>query len=85
MESIIDSPFVSGIEYHAFGSGDLEKFVTEEGINLLTGNIYTRFCLQAGFMYSEPNHPFIQHCLKTLYDFGNRAFINDDGTLMCLL
>lgn len=80
IEDAIDSSFVSGVEYHGFGSGDLETFVTEEGTNLMTGNIYTRFCLQAGFMYSEPNHPFIKHCLKTLYDFGNRAFINEDGS-----
>lgn len=71
---------MSGIEYHAFGSGDLEKFVTEDGINLMTGNIYTRFCLQAGFMYSEPNHPFINHCIKVLYNYGNREFINKDGS-----
>lgn len=85
IENVIDASFVSGIENHAFGTGELERDVTEKGLNRITGKPYSKFCLQAGFMYSEPSHPFIQQCIKKIYDSGNKSFLSEDGTNNCII
>jgi oxygen-independent coproporphyrinogen-3 oxidase len=55
-------------------------YVSEDGYNMLTGKRYRWFQVQAGFMYSEAHHPFIEHCLTTLYENGQRAFVKSDGS-----
>lgn len=79
IENIIDGSFVSGIENHNIGTDKLEN-VTENGYYMNTGKQCWSFCLQAGFMYSEPNHPFIDYCIEKLYQNGDKPFINSDGT-----
>lgn len=79
IEEIIDSAFVSGIENHNIGTNELED-VTEDGYYIKTGKQCWSFCLQAGFMYSEPNYPFINYCMESLYKNGDKPFINSDGT-----
>lgn len=79
IEDIINGAFVSGIENHNYGTNELES-VTENGYYKKTGKQCWSFCLQAGFMYSEPNHPFVNYCIENLYLNGNKPFINPDGT-----
>ena len=79
IENVLDAPFVSGIENHGYGTDDLDG-VTEDGFVRSTGQLYTRFCLQAGFMYAEPGHPFVDYCLEHFYGGGDRQFVNDDGS-----
>lgn len=42
--------------------------------------IYNRMSIQTGFLYSEPNHPFILKALESIYDNGERHFVNQDGS-----
>ena len=79
IEEIIDSAFVSGIENHNIGTNELED-VTEDGYYIKTDKQCWSFCLQAGFMYSEPNYLFINYCMESLYKNGDKPFINSDGT-----
>ena len=79
IENVLDAPFVSGIENHGYGTDDLDG-VTEDGFVRSTGELYTSFCLQAGFMYAEPGHPFVDYCLEHFYGGGDRQFVNDDGS-----
>lgn len=79
IENVIDGKFVSGVENHNFGTNELSH-ISEDGYNLVTGKQCWSFCLQAGFMYSEPNHPYIVYCLEKLYQNGNKSFLNSDGT-----
>lgn len=80
IENVIDGAFVSGIENHNIDTNELEG-VTEDGYYIKTGKQCWSFCLQAGFMYSEPNHPFINYCMESLYKNGDKPFINLDGTI----
>lgn len=74
----IKGGFVTAIENHHVGTNYMEQ-VSEDGI-LPNGEHCTGFCLQAGFLYSEPHHPFVLQCMKNLYDNGNRRFVNDNDT-----
>lgn len=73
--------FVSSIEVlKVEGWNNLETEVSEDGILLRNGEHVQGVGLQAGFMYSEPNHPFITGYLHQVYDDGNKHFINKDGS-----
>ena len=76
IESSIKSEFVCGIENHLIGTDDL-KFLSLQGIDKRTGNSMTGFGMQTGFLYSEPEHQFVLHCMKTIYEDGQRAFIKN--------
>lgn len=94
IESAINNKFVAGIENHECKNAFAFKNITNDGIDTLTNNICTWFCLQCGFMYSEPAHPFVIDCLNKLYDNGDKPFINGinstnefviDYAMMCCL
>lgn len=76
--SIVDS-FVTGIEDTHAGTSYMND-VSEDGIKRSTGDMCSGFCIQAGFMYAERKHPFIARCMESLYDNGNRPFLNPDGS-----
>lgn len=76
---MIDSGMVCGIQNHRVSRNDLE-YVSLEGIDSRTDKRATWFCVQAGFLYAEPNHPFVEHCMKEMYDDGNKPFIAGTGT-----
>lgn len=71
--------FVSGILDHHHGTEYMSN-VDENGYLLDTHEQCQGFGMQVGFMYAEPNHPFIKHFLDKYYDFGQRHFINENGT-----
>ena len=76
IENSIKSKFVCGIENHLIGTDDL-KFLSLQGIDKRTGSPMAGFGMQTGFLYSEPEHQFVKHCIKTIYEGGQRAFIKD--------
>ena len=80
IDSYLTDGFVSGFTNHHIGTDEMD-YVSEDGYNMLTGKRYRWFQVQAGFMYSEPHHPFIEHCISTLYENGKRAFFRPDGSL----
>lgn len=65
---------VCGIENHRVGTNAL-RTVSLDGIDSKNRLRATFFCMQAGFLYAEPHHPFIQHCMREFYENGDRAFI----------
>lgn len=77
LEQVLDASYVSGIENHAIGTNKLYE-INENGYDK-RGKRFSGFCLQAGFMYSEQNHPFIDYCISELYDNGNKHFIRLEG------
>lgn len=78
IEPLLKNSMVCGIQNHRFGTQMLNH-VTEQGIDTITGSRATWFCMQAGFFYAEPNHPFIRHCLDVMYENGNRPFLKANG------
>ena len=79
LEPLLKNSVVCGIQNHHYGV-DCSKVVSEQGIDKQSGQLVSWFCVQAGFIYAEPNNPFLVHCLDKLYEKGNRAFIKQDGT-----
>ena len=79
IERSINGLFVSAIENGRFGTNLLEN-VTEDGYMKDTNEYCTWFKLQCGFMYAEPNHPYIINCLNNIYNGGGKKFANEDGT-----
>lgn len=79
IDCYLTSSFVSGFTNHHIHTHEMD-YVSEDGYNMLTGKRYRWFQVQAGFMYSEAHHPFIEHCLTTLYENGQRAFVKSDGS-----
>lgn len=76
----IKAGFVASVENHRFGQ-NLEQTINEQGQNPSTGEFIANwFCLQAGFMYAEKEHPFVKYILETSYGWGQRPFTNEDGT-----
>ena len=69
---------VCGIQNHRVGTNELE-FVSLEGIDSRNGKCATFFCVQSGFLYSEPNHQFLKYCMQVMYDNGNKPFISENG------
>ena len=80
IESALRANLVLGIENHSVGTDELLN-VQEDGFYKGTYNRCCSFCVQAGFMYSEPHHPFIEFCIHEIYFEGNRQFIKEDGSL----
>lgn len=80
IEKYLTDKFVSGIENHYYGTGILENNITEDGFFKGTTKNATGFCIQVGFMYAEPYHPFIKSFLTKFYNDGQRAFINNDNS-----
>lgn len=76
IENSIKAEFVCAIENHLVGTGDIAH-LTLDGMDDRTGLPMTRFGMQTGFLYSEPEHPFVTHCMKTIYDDGQRPFVKD--------
>ena len=77
LENVLDASFVSGVENHAIGTNILDE-INENGYDK-RGKRFSAFCLQAGFMYSEPNHPCIEHCIQEIYENGNKVLLEKDG------
>lgn len=78
IEPLIDAGMVCGIQNHRVGTNELD-FVSLEGIDSRNGKRATFFCVQSGFLYSEPNHQFVKHCMQVMYDNGNKPFISESG------
>lgn len=68
---------VCGIQNHRIGTEALQS-VSLNGIDAKNGRRATFFCMQAGFLYAEPNHPYIRHCMKEFYEDGDKPFIVDE-------
>lgn len=79
IEESITSGFVCGIENHWMGTDNL-NYMSTDGIDMRTGKPMNGFGMQTGFLYSEPNHPFVQYCIDKIYKNGQRPFIRDDGS-----
>ena len=79
IDGYLTSSFVSCFSNHHIHTDEMD-YVSEDGYNMLTGKRYRWFQVQAGFMYSEAHHPFIEHCLSALYENGQRAFYRSDGS-----
>lgn len=84
IDGSIDNDFVCGIENFLVATGQM-KYMTTDGIDTRTGKEISGFGMQTGFMYSEPHHIFIKHCMESIYDNGQRPFINGDGTLNSII
>lgn len=78
-EEVINHDFVCGWLNHRVNDPTL-KDIPEDGIDPETGKPIIYLGIQAGFLYSEPHHPYVVQCMKDFYDNGQRAFINADGT-----
>lgn len=76
IEPVIDAGMVCGIQNHRVNTEALST-VSFDGIDSKNGLRATFFCVQAGFLYAEPHHPFIRHCMKEFYEDGDRPFIVD--------
>lgn len=79
IDAIIDNSFVGAFDNHRHKTGEIQN-VSEDGIDKRNGQKISWFCLQSGFFYSEPAHPFVKRMLEKYYDNGKRAFLNSDGT-----
>lgn len=79
IDNYLTDTFVSGFSNHHIHTNEMD-YVNEDGYHMVTGKRYRWFQIQAGFMYSEPHHPFIEHCMTTLYDNGQKIFVNSDGS-----
>lgn len=81
-EPYITHKFCSSVEI-LFKDGwrNLDKEVDENGCLLSNGRKVGGIGLQAGFIYSEPNHPVICGVLNDIYQNGYRHFVNSDGSL----
>ena len=75
---LIDASMVCGIQNHKVGSKALDQ-VSVDGYDLQSGQQASFFTIQAGFLYSEPNNPFILHCMKEMYNNGEKKFLLEDG------
>ena len=73
--------FCSSIEI-LFKDGwkDMDKDLDENGCLISDGRKVGGIGLQAGFMYSEPNHPVITGVLRDVYQNGKKHFVNPDGS-----
>ena len=69
---------VCGIQNHKVGSKALDQ-VSLDGYDLQSGQQASFFTIQTGFLYSEPNNPFILHCMKEMYNNGEKKFLLEDG------
>lgn len=69
---------ICGIQNHRVGTYALDG-VSLDGYDLQTGEQASFFTIQAGFLYSEPNHPFIIHCMKEMYNNGEKQFLLENG------
>lgn len=77
IDELLTNGFVGGIENHRFGDKKSFSEILQDGREK-DGKVCEWFCLQCGFMYSIPEHPFITECYNLLYDSGNKPFINND-------
>ncbi len=48
--------------------------INDDGVDELTGRRCEGFGMQTGFLYSDPGHPFVSHCLEMIYDDGRRSY-----------
>lgn len=79
IEPLLNNSFVASFDNHRSSTGEI-KFVSEDGIDSRDNHKISWFCLQSGFFYTEPHHPFVRRMLQKYYDNGNRAYLNEDGT-----
>lgn len=79
VETILTDSFLTGLLNHHHGTDFMNK-VTSDGYLSGSHEECSGFGIQVGFMYSEPNHPFVKDFMEKVYENGQRRFINDDGT-----
>lgn len=80
-ECLLNKGFVSSLEIVEKRGWDiLDKDVSVDGYLLSNGECVKGIGIQAGFLYSRPNHPFIAGLLREVYSDGNMHFFNRDGS-----
>lgn len=79
-EPFFRGSFCSSVESFWKDHDYIYDHVSDDGIDLNTHKKVGSIGLQAGIMYAEPHCPFIKEALERIYQNGQRAFLNSDGT-----
>ncbi len=73
IEDTLTAGFICGVLNLLHTVSGVQR-MNEDGIDELTGMPTENFGMQTGLLYSEPNHPFVTHCMKEIYGDGQRQY-----------